>query len=188
MTKHEKTNKFIMKKEQMKKRVMETSNLKRSEQIDLLTKEGYVFIEKGHDVTVSKDGEELGALAKFRTNGEKTGTASGRVAAPSLSEHIIKFFLSKNCFGLESLPEVATIFEAAASFDIWFNLRNEEAYKQTKAAKKEAKRIEEAAKKREEVANNFKTLDIENQAMQLVKMGVFSTLEAARKHLKKQTA
>lgn len=184
----DKPNKFIMNKEEMKKRVMETSNLKRAEQIDLLTKEGYVFTEKGHDVTVSKDGETLGTLAKFRTTGEKTGTASGRVAAPSLSEHILKFFLSKDCFGLESLPEVATIFEAAASFDIWFNLRNEEAYKQTKAAKKAAKEKEAKEQKEKEAADNFKALDLDKKAMQLVAMGVFSTLEAAKKHLKKQTA
>lgn len=184
----DKPNKHIMNKEEMKKRVTETSNLKRSEQIELLSKEGFIFTEKGHDVEISKNGETLGVLARFRATGEKTGTASGRVAAPSLSEHIMKFFIGRECFGLEELPEVATIFDAAAGFDVWFTLRNEEAYKQTKAAKKEAKKREEAAKKREEAANNFKALDVDKKAAQLVAMGVFATLEAAKKHLKKQTA
>ena len=174
-----------------KEKVRAFNELKRAEQIQAITKiDGFVVTEKGHDVVISYNGESLGTLANLRKGSTTTTTTTGRVAAPSLSEWIIKYFLKHNeaITRLERLPMIDTIITAAIDFDGYFNALNEWDYMQTKAAKKAAKEKEAKEQKEKEAADNFKALDLDKKAMQLVAMGVFSTLEAAKKHLKKQTA
>ena len=154
----------------------------------------YVDIVDGRYIKAGNEKTRLDTFCKkykiecCYTDGNLKVSTRSVVAAPSLSEHIIKFFLSKNCFGLENLPEVTTIFELSASFDNWFNIRNKMEYEKSKAAKKAAKKAEEAKRQRESRANEFKSAGIEEKAAELVEMGVFDTLDTAKKHLEKQAS